>query len=195
MLPREAAQVLECSEETVKNRIRSGRLKGRHFTNDRGENRYYAESEGVREAARERQELARVGNVAEEGEVVRENSRDLAALIMEAVKGNRETVGGAISRQRVEVLEKLEAMRSERQGQYEELIELIRSLLEDQQGVNDLQARYLEAIEESSEREKRYQETVIGLMREYTEGIKQVQQAIEGNQERLERLEAERRGS
>jgi hypothetical protein len=55
--------------------------------------------------------------------------------------------------------------------------------------------RYLEAIQESSEREKRYQETVIGLMREYTEGIKQVQRAIEGNQERLERLEAERRGS
>ena len=45
MLPREAAQVLECSEETVKNRIRSRRLKGRHFTNDRGENRYYAEAE------------------------------------------------------------------------------------------------------------------------------------------------------
>jgi hypothetical protein len=32
-------------------------------------------------------------------------------------------------------------------------------------------------------------------MREYTEGIKQVQRAIEGNQERLERLEAERGGS
>jgi transposase len=55
MLPREAARVLECSEETVKNRIRSGRLEGRHFTNDRGENRYYAEAEAVREAARERQ--------------------------------------------------------------------------------------------------------------------------------------------
>ena len=195
MLPREAARVLECSEETVKNRIRSGRLKGRHFTNDRGENRYYADAEAVREAARERQELARVGNVAEEGEVVRENSRDLARLIMEAVKGNRETVGGAVSRHSVEVLEKLEAMRSERQGQYEELVEMVRSLLEDQQGINELQVRYLEAIEESSEREKRYQETVIGLMREYTEGIKQVQRAIEGNQERLERLEAERRGS
>ena len=195
MLPREAAQVLECSEETVKNRIRSGRLPGRHFTNDRGENRYYAESGAVREAARERQELARVGNVAEEGEVVRENSRDLAGLIMEAVKGNRETVGGEVSRQRAEVLEKLEAMRSERQGQYEELLDMIRSLLEDQQGVNELRARHLEAIEESSERERRYQETVIGLMREYTEGIKQVQRAIEDNQERLERLEAERRGS
>ena len=195
MLPREAAQVLECSEETVKNRIRSGRLKGRHFTNDRGENRYYAESEAVREAARERQELALVGNVAEEGEVVRENSRDLAELIMEAVRGNRETVGGEVSRQRVEMLEKLEAMRSERQAQYEELIGMVRSLLEGQQGVNELRVRYLEAIQESSEREKRYQETVIGLMREYTEGIKQVQRAIEGNQERLERLEAERRGS
>ena len=195
MLPREAAQVLECSEETVKNRIRSGRLEGRHFTNDRGENRYYAESGAVREAARERRELARVGNVAEEGEVVRENSRDLAELIMEAVKGNRETVGAEVSRQRVEMLEKLEAMRSERQGQYEELIGMIRSLLEDQHGVNELRARHLEAIEESSEREKRYQETVIGLMREYNEGIKQVQRAIEGNQERLERLEVERRGS
>ena len=195
MLPREAAQVLECSEETVKNRIRSGRLKGRHFTNDRGENRYYAESEAVHEAVRERQDLARVGNVAEEGEVVRENSRDLAGLIMEAVKGNRETVGGELLRQRVEMLEKLEAMRSERQEQYEELIDMVRLLLEEQQGVNELLARYLEAIQESSEREKRYQETVIGLMREYTEGIKQVQRAIEGNQERLERLEAERRGS
>ena len=195
MLPREAAQVLECSEETVKNRIRSGRLEGRHFTNDRGENRYYAESGAVREAARERRELARVGNVAEEGEVVRENSRDLAELIMEAVKGNRETVGAEVSRQRVEMLEKLEAMRSERQGQYEELIGMIRSLLEDQHDVNELRARHLEAIEESSEREKRYQETVIGLMREYNEGIKQVQRAIEGNQERLERLEVERRGS
>ena len=195
MLPREAARVLECSEETVKNRIRSGRLEGRHFTNDRGENRYYADADAVREAATERQELARVGNVAEEGAVVRENSRDLAGLIMEAVKGNRETVGGEVSRQRVEMLEKLEAMRSERQGQYEELIGMVRSLLEDQQGVNDLQVRYLEAIEESSEREKRYQETVIGLMREYTEGMKQVQRAIEGNQERLERLEAERRDS
>ncbi len=195
MLPREAARVLECSEETVKNRIRSGRLEGRHFTNDRGENRYYADADAVREAARERQELARVGNVAEEGEVVRENSRDLAGLIMEAVRGNRETVGGEVSRHRVEILEKLEAMRSERQGQYEELIGMVRSLLEDQQGVNELQVRYLEAIEESSEREKRYQETVIGLMREYTEGIKQVQRALEGNQERLERLEAERRGS
>jgi hypothetical protein len=195
MLPREAARVLECSEETVKNRIRSGRLEGRHFTNDRGENRYYADAEAVREAARERQELARVGNVAEEDEVVRENSRDLAGLIMEAVKGNRETVGGEVSRHRVEILEKLEAMRSERQVQYEELIEHIRLLLEDQQGINDLQVRYLESIEESSEREKRYQETVIGLMREYTEGIKQVQRAIEGNQERLGRLEAEQRGS
>jgi hypothetical protein len=67
--------------------------------------------------------------------------------------------------------------------------------LEGQQGVNELRVRYLEAIEESSEREKRYQETVIGLMREYTEGIKQVQRAIEGNRERLERLEAERGGS
>ncbi len=143
MLPREAARVLECSEETVKNRIRSGRLEGRHFTNDRGENRYYAESEAVYESARERQELARVGNVAEEGEVVRENSRDLAELIMEAVKGNRETVGGEVSRQRVEILEKLEAMRSERQGQYEELIGLIRPLFEDQQGINELQVRYL----------------------------------------------------
>ena len=181
MLPREAAQVLECSEETVKNRIRSGRLEGRHFTNDRGENRYYAVSEAVHKAARERQELARVGNVAEEGEVVRENSRDLAELIMEAVRGNRETVGGELSRQRVEVLEKLEAMRSERQGQYEELIGLIRPLLEDQQDVNELLARYLEAIEESSERE-------------YTEGIKQVQRAIAGNQERLERLEAKQGG-
>ena len=47
----------------------------------------------------------------------------------------------------------------------------------------------------TSEREKRYQETVIGLMREYTEGIKQVQRAIEGNRERLERLEAEQGGS
>ena len=195
MLPREAAQVLECSEETVKNRIRSGRLKGRHFTNDRGENRYYAESGAVREAARERQELARVGNVTEEGEVVRENSRDLAGLIMEAVKGNRETVGSEVSRQRVEVLEKLEAMRSERQAQYEEFIDMVRLLLEDQQGVKELRVRYLEAIQESSEREKRYQETVIGLMREYTEGMKQVQRAIEGNQERLERLEAERRDS
>ena len=194
MLPREAAQVLECSEETVKNRIRSGRLEGRHFTNDRGENRYYAESEAVREAARERQELARVGNVAEEGEVVRENSRDLAETIMEAVKSNRETVGGEVSRQRVEMLEKLETMRSERQAQYQELLDMVRSLLENQQGVNELRERYLEAMEESSEREKRYQETVIGLMREYTEGIKQVQRAIEGNQERLERLEAERGG-
>ena len=194
MLPREAAKVLARSEETVKNRIRSGRLKGRHFTNDRGENRYYAESEAVHTAARERQELARVGNVAEEGEVVRENSRDLAGLIMEAVRGNRETVGGEVSRQRVEMLEKLEAMRSERQGQYEELLDMVRSLLENQQGVNELRERYLETIEESSEREKRYQETVIGLMREYTEGIKQVQRAIEGNQERLERLEAERGG-
>ena len=194
MLPREAARVLECSEETVKNRIRSGRLEGRHFTNDRGENRYYAESEAVREAARERQELARVGNVAEEGEVVRENSRDLAETIMEAVKGNRETVGGEVSRQRVEMLEKLETMRSERQAQYQELLDMVRSLLENQQGVNELRERYLEAIQESSEREKRYQETVIGLMREYTEGIKQVQRAIEGNQERLERLEAERGG-
>jgi polyhydroxyalkanoate synthesis regulator phasin len=195
MLPREAAVVLECSEETVKNRIRSGRLEGRHFTNDRGENRYYADAGAVREAARERRELARVGNVAEEGEVVRENSRDLAELIMEAVKGNRETVGGELSRQRGEILEKLEAMRSERQGQYEELMELIRPLLEDQRGINELRARYLEAIEASSEREERYQETVIGLMREYNEGIKQVQRAIEGNRERLERLEAERRGS
>jgi len=199
MLPREAARVLECSGETVKNRIRSGRLEGRHFTNDRGENRYYADAdavhEAVREAARGRQELARVGNVAEEGEVVRENSRDLAGLIMEAVKGNRETVGGEVSRQGVEVLEKLEAMRSERQGQYEEIIGMVRLLLEGQQGVNELRVRYLEAIEESSEREKRYQETVIGLMREYTEGIKQVQRAIEGNRERLERLEAERGGS
>jgi len=199
MLPREAARVLECSEETVKNRIRSGRLEGRHFTNDRGENRYYADAdavhEAVREAARGRQELARVGNVAEEGEVVRENSRDLAGLIMEAVRGNREAVGGEVSRQGVEVLEKLEAMRSERQGQYEEIIGMVRLLLEGQQGVNDLRVRYLEAIEESSEREKRYQETVIGLMREYTEGIKQVQRAIEGNRERLERLEAERGGS
>ena len=195
MLPREAAQVLECSEETVKNRIRSGRLEGRHFTNDRGENRYYAVSEAVREAARERQELARVGNVAEEGEVVRENSRDLAGLIMEAVEGNREAVGGEVSRQGAEVLEKLEAMRSERQGQYEEIIGMVRLLLEGQQGVNELRVRYLEAVEESSEREKRYQETVIGLMREYTEGIKQVQRAIEGNRERLERLEAERGGS
>ena len=194
MLPREAAQVLECSEETVKNRIRSGRLEGRHFTNDRGENRYYAVSEAVQKAARERQELARVGNVAEEGEVVRENSRDLAGLIMEAIKGNRETVGGEVSRQRTEILEKLEAMRSERQVQYEELIVLVRALLEDQQGINDSRARYLEAAQESSEREKRYQETVIGLMREYTEGIKQVQRAIEGNQERLERLEAEQGG-
>lgn len=195
MLPREAARVLECSEETVKNRIRSGRLEGRHFTNDRGENRYYADAEAVREAASERQELARVGNVAEEGEIVRENSRDLAELIMEAVRGNRETVGGEVSRQRVEMLEKLETMRTERQAQYEELIEMVRSLWESQQGVNELRVRYLEAIQESSEREKRYQETVIGLMREYTEGIKQVQRAIEGNQERLERLEAERRGS
>ena len=195
MLPREAAQVLECSEETVKNRIRSGRLKGRHFTNDRGENRYYADAEAVRRAARERRELARVGSVAEEGEVVRENSRDLAELIMEAVRGNRETVGGEVARHRVEVLEKLEAMRSERQEQYDELIGMVRSLMESQQGVNDLRVRYLEAIQESSERERRYQETVIGLMREYTEGIKQVQRAIEGNQERLERLEAERRGS
>jgi hypothetical protein len=186
MLPREAAVVLECSEETVKNRVRSGRLKGRHFTNDRGENRYYADAEAVHEAARVRQELARVGNVTEEGEVVRENSRDLAGLIMEAVKGNRETVGGELSRLRVEMLEKLETMRSERQGQYEELIELIRLLLEDQQGVNELRARYLEAIRKSSEREQHYQKTVIGLMREYTEGIKQVQWAIEGNRERLE---------
>jgi hypothetical protein len=96
---------------------------------------------------------------------------------MEAVRGNRETVGGEVSRHRVEVLEKLEAMRSERQGQYEELIGMVRLLLEGQQGVNELRVRYLEAIEESSEREKRYQETVIGLMREYTEGIKQVQRA------------------
>jgi hypothetical protein len=127
MLPREAARVLECSEETVKNRIRSGRLEGRHFTNDRGENRYYAVSEAVHEAAKERRELARVGNVAEEGEVVRENSRDLAGLIMEAVRGNRETVGGEVARHRVEVLEKLEAMRSERQGQYEEIIGMVRN--------------------------------------------------------------------
>jgi polyhydroxyalkanoate synthesis regulator phasin len=111
-----------------------GASQGRHFTNDRGENRYYAESEAVREAARERQELARVGNVAEEGEVVRENSRDLAELIMEAVRGNRETVGGEVSRQRVEMLEKLEAMRSERQAQYEELIGMVRSLLEEPAG-------------------------------------------------------------
>ena len=75
MLRRAAAQVLECPEETVKNRMRSGRLKGRHFTNDREENRYYADA--VCGAARERQELARVGNVAKEGEVVRENSRSL----------------------------------------------------------------------------------------------------------------------
>ena len=80
---------------------------------------------------------------------------------MEAVKGNGETVGSELSRQWTEILEKLEAMRPEHQGQYEELIELIRLLLEDQQGVNDLRARYLEAIPESSEREKRYQETVI----------------------------------
>jgi hypothetical protein len=133
--------------------------------------------------------------VAEEGEVVRENSRDLAGLIMEAVEGQQ---GGGRRRglaPRVEVLEKLEAMRSERQGQYEEIIGMVRLLLEGQQGVNELRVRYLEAIEESSEREKRYQETVIGLMREYTEGIKQVQRAIEGNRERLERLEAERGGS
>ena len=195
MLPREAAQVLKCSEETIKNRIRSGRLKGRRFTNDCGENRYYADADAVREAARERQELARVGNVAEEGEVVRENSRGLAGLIMEAVEGNGEVVGGEVSRQGVEVLEKLEEMRSERQGQYEEIIGMVRSLLEGQQGVNELRVRYLEAVEESSEREKRYQETVIGLMREYTEGIKQVQRAIEGSRERLERLEAERGGS
>ena len=194
MLPREAARVLECSEETVKNRIRSGRLQGRRFTNDRGENRYYAESEAVYESARERKELARVGNVAEEGEVVRENSRDLAGLIMEAVEGNREAIGGELSRHRAEVLEKLEAMRSERQGQYEELVGMVRLLLEEQQGVNELRVRYLEAVEESSEREKRYQETVIGLMREYNEGIKQVQRAIEGNRERLERLEAEQGG-
>ncbi|HZF59160.1 MAG TPA: hypothetical protein VEZ19_11900, partial [Rubrobacter sp.] len=119
MLPREAAQVLECSEETVKNRIRSGRLEGRHFTNDRGENRYYADADAVHEAAGARKELARVENVAEEGEeVVRENSRGLAGLIMEAVEGNGEVVGGEVSRQGqgVEVLEKLEEMRSERQG-------------------------------------------------------------------------------
>jgi hypothetical protein len=85
-------------------------------------------------------------------------------------------------------------MRSERQGQYEEIVGMVRLLLEGQQGVNELRVRYLEAIEESSEREKRYQETVIGLMREYTEGIKQMQRAIEGNRERLERLEAEQRG-
>jgi chromosome segregation ATPase len=195
MLPREAAQVLKCSEETIKNRIRSGRLKGRHFVNDRGENRYYAGAEAVHEAAQERQELSRVGNVAEEAEVIRENSRDLAQTIMEAVKGNRETVGGEVSRNRVEILEKLEEMRSERQGQIEGLIEQVRLLLEGQRGVNELQVRYLEAVEESSEREKRYQETVIGLMREYNEGIKQVQRTLEANQERLERLEAERRGS
>ena len=194
MLPREAAQVLGCSEETVKNRIRSGRLEGRHFTNDRGENRYYADAEAVREAARERREPARVESVAEEGEVVRENSRELAGLVMEAVEGSRETVGGEVSRHRLEVLEKLEAMRSERQRQYEELGGMVRLLLEEQQGVNELRVRYLEAIEGSSEREKRYQETVIGLMREYTEGIKRVQRAIEGNRERLERLEAEQGG-
>ncbi len=194
MLPREAARVLECSEETVKNRIRSGRLRGRHFTNDRGENRSYADAAAVHESARERKELARVGNVADEGEVVRENSHDLAGLIMEAVEGNRETVGGEVSRQRAEVLEKLEAMRSERQGQYEELVGMVRLLLEEQQGVNELRVRYLEAVEESSERERRYQETVIGLMREYAEGIKRVQRAIEGNRERLERLEAGRGG-
>jgi recombinational DNA repair ATPase RecF len=195
MLPREAARVLACSEETIKKRIRSGRLKGRHFTNDRGENRYYAEAEAVHEAAKERRELARVRNVAEEGEVVRENSRDLAELIMEAVKGNRETVGGAVSRQRVEILEKLETMRSERQGQFEELIRQVRLLLEGQQGVTELQLRYIEAVEETSEREKHYQETVIGLMREYNEGLKQIQRAIEDNRESLERLEAERGGS
>ena len=195
MLPREVARVLECSEETVKNRIRSGRLKGRRFTNDRGENRYYAESGAVHKAARERQELARVGNVAEEGEVVRENSRALAELIVEAVKGNTETVRGEVSRHRVEVLEKLETMRSERHVQYEELIGMLRLLLESQRSVNELEARRLEAMEEASEREKRHQETVIGLMREYNEGIKQMRRAIETNRESLQRLVSEQRGS
>ena len=195
MLPREAAKVLECSEETIKNRIRSGRLEGRRFTNDCGENRYYANAEAVRESAKERQELARVGNVAEEAEGVRQNSRDLAQTVIEAVMGNRETVGGEVSRQRVEILEKLEAMRSERQGQFEGLIEQVRLLLEGQRGVNELQARYFEALEESSEREKRYQETVIGLLREYNEGLTQIQLALAANQERLEQLVKEQRGS
>jgi hypothetical protein len=195
MLPREAAQVLRCSEETIKNRIRSGRLEGRRFTNDRGENRYYADAEAVHESAKERRELARVGTVAEEAEVVRENSRDLAQTVIQAVKGNRETVGGEVARNRLEILEKLETMRSERQGQIEGLIEQVRLLLEGQQGVNELRARYIEAVEESSEREKRYQETVIGLLREYNEGIKQIQRAIEANREILEQLAKEQRGS
>jgi hypothetical protein len=86
-------------------------------------------------------------------------------------------------------------MRSERQGQFEELTGQVRLLLEGQQGVTELQLRYIEAVEESSEREKHYQETVIGLMREYNEGLRQIQRAIEDNRESLERLEAERGGS
>ena len=60
---------------------------------------------------------------------------------------------------------------------------------------NELRARYIVVVEEASEREKRYQETVIGLMREYNEGIKQMQRAIEANRESMERLEAEQSGS
>lgn len=89
MLPRQAAEILGVSAETVKKYIREGTLQGTYGPNEAGEVRYYASAPSV-EAFRERKELDRV--VERAGQL----HGDTREMLLDAVNRQREEVTGKL---------------------------------------------------------------------------------------------------
>ncbi len=161
MLPREAAQVLNVSEESIKNWIRSKRLAGREWLTPKDEKRYYAEAEAVRAEAASRGEVARVETVLKATDRVELNSERLAKAIIEELRRQGKSVNA-------EMLQN----REERRLQHQELLEILTALGEMQARILAGAERYIEALEglreefaqarrelrEAAEREQRYQE-------------------------------------
>lgn len=155
MLPREAAEVLGVSEESVKNWIRSKRLAGREWLTPKGEKRYHAEAEAVRVEAAARGEVARAETVREVGKEVALNSERLAEAIMDEFRRQGEKVGGELLNNR-----------EERRLQHQELLEILTALRKEF-------AQTRRELREAAEREQRHQERVLRLMEGFGRDVRQ----------------------
>jgi DNA-binding transcriptional MerR regulator len=131
----EAARLLGVTQQTIRNRIRAGTLKGKEVRYPEGERRYYVEHPALDLELSRRGQVARYENIAEYSQTLADHFTRQAKLLRDTM----EAQNAEYSRR----LEDMEHNQREIAARLNEAVDILR---------------------ESADREKRFQEDVLDLL-------------------------------
>lgn len=138
----EAARLLGVTQQTIRNRIRAGTLKGEEVRYPDGERRYYVDQPSLDLEISQRGQVARYENIAEYSQTLADH-----------FTRQTEMLGDAMRSQNAEYSRRLEDMEHNQKDIAAKLNEAV------------------SILRESAEREKRFQEDVIDLLSRYTRQV------------------------